>query len=84
MGIYLVLDPSGSGKAGCPGAEVTGVSGSGPSTVSLHRGFSFVEPAGALVMGALAGDGLHGGTYMHATMVAPVIAAAKAAGLFVP
>lgn len=76
-GICPVLSPGSSATVECTGIPITGVTGTGPYTVSLGKALTKAHTAGAAVRGTMSADGLHPEEGYASAFAQAVVEAAK-------
>lgn len=76
-GIVPVLTPGSSATVECTQIPITGVSGSGPYTLTLGKALTRAHLIGAVVKATMSGDGLHPEEGYASTLAQAVVEAAK-------
>lgn len=76
-GIVPVLTPGSSSTVECTGIPITGVTGSGPYTVTLGKSLTKAHSAGAVVKSTMSADGLHPEEGHASSLAQAIVEAAK-------
>lgn len=76
-GIVPVLTPGSSSTVECTGIPITGVTGTGPYTVTLGKTLTRAHSSGAIVKATMSADGLHPEEGYASQLAQAVVEAAK-------